>query len=63
MATITVDGREYDSAKLNEKARQLLMNIQVVDQELARLQMRIAICQTARSAYAQALQSALPKDQ
>jgi hypothetical protein len=63
MQFITIDGREYDSDKLSEAARQQVMNIQAVDQELSRLQMRIAICQTARATYAAALQSALPKDQ
>ena len=63
MATVTVDGREYDSEKLSGGARQQLMNIAAVDEELRRLQARAAICQTARSAYLSALQSELPKDQ
>ena len=39
------------------------MNINLVDQEIRRLQVKLAICQTARNAYATALQSALPKVQ
>ena len=37
-----------------------LMSIQFVDQELQRLQVQAAAIQTARMAYAKALQSALP---
>jgi hypothetical protein len=33
-----------------------------VDQKIANLQQEIAIMQTARNAYAQALAAALPKD-
>lgn len=63
MAIITVDGRDYDLEKLNADARQQALNIVAVDEEIRRLQMHLAICQTARNAYAAALQGALPKDQ
>jgi Family of unknown function (DUF6447) len=63
MTSVTVDGRDYDLAKLNEEARRQALNILAVDEEIRRLQMRLAICQTARNAYASALQAALPKDQ
>jgi hypothetical protein len=63
MATITIDGREYDSDKLSGAARQQITNIHAVDQELVRLKKLTSICQTARAAYAAALQGALPKDQ
>lgn len=62
MANITIDGRDYDLDKLSETARQHLANINIVDEEIRRLQRQIAICQTARNAYASALQAALPKD-
>ena len=39
------------------------MNINQVDQEIHRLKVQLKICQTARNAYATALQQALPKDQ
>lgn len=63
MATpITIDGKEYDLDALSDAARSQLTNIQVTDQEIARLQQRLAIAQTARQAYARALQSELPSD-
>ena len=63
MGHVTVDGRDFDMEKLSGEARQQAMNIKVVDEEIRRLQVRLAICQTARNAYAVALQAALPKDQ
>jgi len=63
MAHVTIDGRDFDLDKLSGEARQQAMNISLVDQEIRRLQFRLKICQTARNAYAAALQSGLPKDQ
>jgi hypothetical protein len=60
--TITIDGNEYDLDSLSEAAKSQLTNIQVTDQEIARLQQRLAIAQTARRAYARALQGQLPED-
>jgi hypothetical protein len=61
MATpFTIDGIEYDLDTLSDAARSQLTNIQVTDQEIARLQQRLAIAQTARQAYARALQGELP---
>jgi hypothetical protein len=59
---ITIDGNEYDLDQLSEAAKSQLTNIQVTDQEIARLQQRLAIAQTARQAYARALQGELPKE-
>ena len=58
--TITIDGTQYDLENLSEAAKSQLTNIQVTDQEIARLQQRLAIAQTARQAYARALQGELP---
>ncbi len=63
MAHVTIDGRDFELDKLSEPARQQAMNINLVDQEIRHLQFQLAICQTARNAYAAALQGALPKDQ
>jgi hypothetical protein len=59
MATITIDNKEYDLDTLSEEAKGQLTNVQFVDQELARLQAQIAVLQTARIAYAKALNDAL----
>jgi hypothetical protein len=63
MSHVTIDGRDFELDKLSEPARQQAVNINLVDQEIRRLQFQLAICQTARNAYATALQAALPKDQ
>jgi hypothetical protein len=63
MGHVTVDGRNFDLEKLSGEARQQALNINLVDEEIRRLQVKLAICQTARHAYAIALQAALPKDQ
>ena len=60
MTTITIDNIEYDSDKLSDDAKAQLISLQFCDQELARLQDQAAAYQTARMAYAKALQSALP---
>ena len=58
--TITIDGKEYPLESLSEAAKSQLSNLRIVDQEIARLQQQQAIAQTARNAYAQALQVELP---
>ena len=59
MPIIKIDDKDYDTETLSEKAKAQLTGIQFVDQELARLQAQAAILQTARVAYAKALDDAL----
>ena len=61
MPTIKIDNVDYETANLSEEAKAQLVNLQFCDQELARLQAQAAAYQTARMAYAKALQAALPK--
>lgn len=58
--TITIDGVPYDLAALSDGARAQLTSWQFTDQEIARVQQTLAVLQTARNAYAQALQAELP---
>lgn len=60
MPTITIDNKNYDLDSLSNEAKTQLASIQFVDAELARLQAQAAALQTARIAYAKALQEALP---
>lgn len=60
-AVITIDGTEYALADLSANARSQIVNLRVTDQEVARLQTQLAIAQTARAAYAQALKAELDK--
>ena len=60
MTTIKIDGKDYEVESLSDEAKSQLGSIQFVDSELARLQAKAAALQTARIAYAKALQAALP---
>jgi hypothetical protein len=53
--TWTIDDKEYNIADLSEAAKSQIVNLRVVDQEIADLQQQLAIMQTARNAYGSAL--------
>ena len=57
---ITIDNQEYPLDSLSDVAKQQLMNLRVVDQEIARLQTQLAIAQTARAVYANGVKNNLP---
>ncbi|GEK48319.1 DUF6447 family protein [Halomonas pacifica] len=59
--TIRIDGKDYDTAELSEAARNQVVNLRVTDQEIQRLQQQVAIAQTARRAYADALKAELER--
>ena len=61
MANITIDGKEYDTDTLSENAKAQLVSLKFCDGELQRLQAEAAALQTARMAYARALQEELNK--
>ena len=58
--SVKIDGQEFPLDSLSENAKAQLMNMRLADQEIARLQMQLALAQTARNAYAQALKTELP---
>jgi hypothetical protein len=60
MPTIKIDNNEYDLDTLSDGAKSQLQMLQITDQEIVRLNAQLAIAQTARNAYARALQEALP---
>ena len=60
--TITINDKEYILDDLSDAAKAQLGSMQLTDQEIIRLQQQLAIAQTARNAYAQALNAELPKD-
>ena len=60
MPIIKIDNIDYDTDTLSDDAKSQLVSMQFCDQELARLQAQTAAMQTARMAYAKALQAALP---
>ena len=60
MNQVTIDGIQYDLDTLSDVAKQQLINLQVTDGEIARLQTQLSIANTARATYASALKSVLP---
>lgn len=63
MAKITIDNAEYDTELLSSDALAQLQSIQFVDSEVAQLSARIAAMNTARNAYASALQELLQQQE
>lgn len=55
MPKITIDGKEYDTDQLSEKARNQLVSVQFVDRKIQELNLELAAYQTARNTYARAL--------
>jgi len=61
MPTIKINDKNYDTETLSDAAKAQLTSLQVTDQEIQRLNIQLAIAQTARNAYARALAELLPK--
>ena len=61
MPAIKIDGKDYDTEELSAQAKAQLVLLQVTDAEIRRLNIQLAIAQTARGAHAKALQELLPK--
>ena len=59
MTTITIDGKDYDLDDLSDEAKNQLQALQATDRRIRETQQELAILQTARLAYAAALQSIL----
>lgn len=58
--TVTLDGVDYLVKDLSDEAKQQILNVRATDQEIARLNLQLAIAQTARASYAAALAQYLP---
>ncbi|MBY0557928.1 MAG: hypothetical protein K2P77_12040 [Burkholderiaceae bacterium] len=58
---INIDGQQYALAGLSDQARQQLQMLQLCEERVRELQRDLAITQTARNAYAQALKTLLPQ--
>lgn len=56
---VTIDGKRYKMSSLAGDAEKQLNNVRGADMEIMNLQRQTAIAQTARSAYARALQEQL----
>ena len=63
MATVTIDGKEYDTDTLSDQAKATIGSLQFVDARMQQLRNELAIADTARIAYARALKGELEKVQ
>ena len=61
MSRIKIDNKEYDLETLPDNVKEQLASLQFVDAETQRLQAQLAVLQTARIAYAKALNDSLSK--
>ena len=59
--TITIDGKTYKLADLSEQARAQLANIRFCDERMQQLQNELAVSDTARMGYSNALKRELDK--
>lgn len=59
MSTVKIDDKDYDLVQLSDTAKAQLQSLQFVDAEIQRLNAQLAVMQTARMAYANALKDAL----
>ena len=55
MASVTIDGKEYDVDSLSDEAKKQLGSLQFVQGEINKLNAQIAVCRTAAVAYTAAL--------
>ena len=62
MTTIKIDDKEYEIDELPDLAKQQIVSLQYVNNELAKLNLQIAALQTAKIAYSRALKDALGED-
>lgn len=62
MATIKINDKDYDLDQFSEEAKAQLEMLIATDNKLKELQRDLAMAQTARNAYATALQALLPQE-
>ena len=61
MAKITVDGTEYDTENLSTNGKAQLASLQFLEVQMQKLKNEFAVADTARMAYAAALNAELAK--
>jgi len=59
--TLKIDNVDYRIDDLSDNAKAQLQNIQLAEAEINRLNMQLALAQTARNAYMNALNADLPQ--
>ena len=59
---INVDGVEYSTEDLNNEAKAVVESLRFVEQEIVQTQARVAVLNTAKSAYINSLKAHLRSD-
>ena len=59
MASITIDGKEYNVDNISDSGKEQLASIKFSQNEIQALEARVAICKTAIVAYTTALRKEL----
>ena len=59
MPKITVDGMEYNTEDLSDNAKAQIASLQFLEAQRAKIKSEIAVYETAKSAYIQALKAEL----
>ena len=62
MPKVTIDGKEYDTDQLSDTVNSQLLSLQFAQNEIKRLEGKIAVCRTAVAAYSQALKDELSNE-
>ena len=57
MATVTIDGKEYDLDNVSQKAKENIASLQFAQAEINKLNSQIAVYRTAASAYSSVIKS------
>ena len=55
MATLTINGKEYDESSLSSEVKATIVSLRFVRAELSRAEAQIAVLKTAESAYSKDL--------
>ena len=59
MAKVTIDGVDYDTDTMSQDSHQKLEMLKMTEQRIRQMQAELAMMQTARQAYANALKASL----
>jgi hypothetical protein len=59
MPKITVDGMEYNTEDLSDNAKAQIASLKFLEAQMAKIKSEIAVYETAKSAYLQALKAEL----
>ena len=62
MATVNIDGKDYEFENLSDKAKSTLISLQFVQSELTKINAQIAAYKTAENAYKVSLKKEIDTD-